>query len=119
MFVYPAARFGLPKYTGMKATAWDGKAGRSNGSWIEAMKAVNEQSRFVLCIRNNGAEDLEPRKVYQVLDGGADDQEGLIRIIEESGEDYLYPAEYFVAVKLPPAAVRELSSPAATPKPRR
>ncbi|MDP8982307.1 MAG: hypothetical protein M3O35_17150 [Acidobacteriota bacterium] len=74
------------------------------------MKAEKAPSRFVLCIRNDGAGDLEPRKVYQVLPDRTADREGYVRLIDESGEDYLYPAEYFVAVKVPVAAARVLVS---------
>ncbi len=69
--------------------------------------------RFVLCIRNDGAEDLEPRKIYQVLPDHDAAREGLVRVIDESGEDYLYPADYFVAVKLPMAITRKLATPIA------
>ena len=68
------------------------------------------RSRFVLCIRNDGADDLEPRKVYQVLSDRSAAREGYARVIDESGEDYLYPAEYFVPVKLPVAISRKLVS---------
>jgi hypothetical protein len=65
------------------------------------------KSRFVLCVRNEGAEDLEPRKVYQVLSDRSAAREGYARVIDESGEDYLYPADYFVPVKLPVAISRK------------
>jgi hypothetical protein len=65
------------------------------------------RSRFVLCVRNDGADDLEPRKVYQVLSDRSAAREGYARVIDESGEDYLYPAEYFVPVKLPVAISRQ------------
>jgi hypothetical protein len=65
----------------------------------------------VLCIRNDGADDLEPRKVYQILSDRSAAREGYARVIDESGEDYLYPAEYFVPVKLPVAISRQLESP--------
>jgi hypothetical protein len=71
------------------------------------MKDENSISRFVLCIRNDGAVDLEPRKVYQVLSDRSAAREGYVRVIDESGEDYLYPAEYFVPVKLPIAISRQ------------
>jgi hypothetical protein len=71
------------------------------------MKDENSISRFVLCIRNDSAEDLEPRKVYQVLSDRSAAREGYVRVIDESGEDYLYPAEYFVPVKLPTAISRQ------------
>jgi hypothetical protein len=69
------------------------------------------RSRFVLCIRNDGADDLELRKVYQVLSDRAAAREGYARVIDESGEDYLYPAEYFVPVKLPVVISRKWVSP--------
>ncbi len=75
------------------------------------MKGQKPPSRFVLCIRNPGADDLEPRKVYQVLPDRAAAREGYARVIDESGEDYLYPAEYFVPVRLPVAISRALASP--------
>ena len=67
------------------------------------MKAEKQQSRFVLCIRSEGSDDLEPRKVYQVLPDRAAVRDGYMRVIDESGEDYLYPAEYFVPVRFPVA----------------
>ncbi len=73
------------------------------------MKGERQPASFLLCIRNDGAEDLEPRKVYQVMRDPAAAREGQVRVIDESGEDYLYPAEYFVSVKLPAAVARELS----------
>jgi len=73
------------------------------------MKCQRAEARFVICIRNEDCEDLEPRKVYQVLpDEAAED--GYIRVIDESGEDYLYPADYFVHIELPQAAEKALLS---------
>ena len=74
------------------------------------MRDTRTSSRFVLCIRNEGEDDLEPRKVYQVLSDRSAEREGLARVIDESGEDYLYPAKYFVPVKLPVAISRQLVS---------
>ncbi len=56
--------------------------------------------QFVLCIENEGCEDLEIRKIYEVLpdDNAAKDE--YIRIIEESGEDYLYPSNYFYSIEI-------------------
>jgi hypothetical protein len=73
------------------------------------MKGEKQPASFLLCVRNAGAEDLELRKVYQVLPDPAATQEGQVRVIDESGEDYLYPAEYFVPVKLPAAVAREFT----------
>jgi hypothetical protein len=67
---------------------------------------------FVLCIRNDGADDLEPRKVYQLIEDARAEAEGYVRIVDESGEDYLYPQEFFVAIELPKDAARILAVPA-------
>ena len=62
-------------------------------------------TRFALCIRNNGyTASLEVRKVYQMIPDKKAEQHNRCRIIDESGEDYLYPAEFFVPISLPEAA---------------
>ena len=63
-----------------------------------------------MCVRTQGAEDLEPRKLYQILPDRVADREGYVRIVDESGEDYLYPADCFVPIRLPVAVVRNLES---------
>ncbi len=68
------------------------------------------RSKFVLCIRNHGADDLEPRKVYQVLSDRSAARDGYARVVDESGEDYLYPAEYFVPVRIAVAVSHKLVS---------
>lgn len=57
--------------------------------------------KFALCLRNENCEDLEARKIYQVLSDEEAAKEGYIRVIDESGEDYLYPESYFVFIDLP------------------
>jgi hypothetical protein len=64
--------------------------------------------QYAICINNVNCEDLEPRKVYRVLSDERALQENYIRIIDESGEDYLYPRSYFVSVSLSPAEERDL-----------
>jgi len=59
-----------------------------------------QEPKFVLCIRNDECEDLELRKVYQVLPDKKASQDGYLRIVDESGEGYLYPESYFVGVSL-------------------
>ena len=71
----------------------------------------HQKKQFVLCVRNHGAEDLEIRKIYQVLPDARAAKEKHLRVIDESGEDYLYPADYFVPVTLPREAERALSVP--------
>jgi hypothetical protein len=68
------------------------------------MKAHKEPQQFVMCLRNDGAEDLVLRKVYQVLPDANAARSGYLRVIDESGEDYLYRSDFFVPVSLPEAA---------------
>jgi hypothetical protein len=66
---------------------------------------TDQDSSFVLCVENEGFEvSLEKRKVYRRLAGESDGDEQLIRVIDESGEDYLFPSEFFVSIILPKAA---------------
>ena len=67
-----------------------------------------EEKIFALCVENKDCEDLEKRKIYQVLRDVEAEKEGYFRIIDESGEDYLYPQSYFVLVKLPRKAQEAL-----------
>ena len=58
--------------------------------------------RFVICIGNPGyTASLEPRKIYESLPDTDAQARELIRVIDESGEDYLYPASLFIAIELP------------------
>jgi hypothetical protein len=67
-----------------------------------------EEKIFALCVENKDCEDLEKRKIYQVLQDEEAEKEGYFKIIDESGEDYLYPQSYFVLVKLPHEAQEAL-----------
>lgn len=69
--------------------------------------------RFVVCLRNEGAEDLDVRKVYPVLPDEAAASDGFLRVVDESGQDYLYPAHLFAAVEISDEAARELGAPRA------
>jgi hypothetical protein len=70
-------------------------------------------TRFAICLKNKGSEDLVIRKVYQVLPDEAAEKKRLLRIIDESGEDYLYPATYFFLIDLPQKVERTLRQSAA------
>ena len=61
--------------------------------------AADSQIHFVLCIRKEQDDDLELRKAYAVLPPAANET-GYLRVIDESGEDYLYPADCFVPLEL-------------------
>jgi hypothetical protein len=61
-------------------------------------------SRFVVCVDNSNYEaSLERRKIYEVVPDPDAARDGDIRIIDESGEDYLYPMDRFVAIDIPHA----------------
>ena len=65
---------------------------------------------FVVCLRNDGYEaSLEPRKIYQALPDKDAESHKLFRVIDESGEDYLFPASLFSPISLPPTLVKELA----------
>jgi hypothetical protein len=74
------------------------------------MKRSKSAGKFVLCIRNEDCEDLEPRKLYLVLPDETAAGDGYVRVIDESGEDYLYPQDYFLPIELPKAAEKALLS---------
>ncbi len=60
--------------------------------------------RYAVCIANKGNEtSLERNKLYVVLRDRQAEADGLLRVIDEDGEDYLYPASWFVAVEVPKA----------------
>ncbi len=63
------------------------------------------KGRFVLCVDNETYEaSLERRKVYRVIRDQKSEGHGLLRVIDESGEDYLYPASLFVPIEVPRGA---------------
>ena len=73
------------------------------------MKRAKTAQQFVLCVKNDQyPASLEVRKIYQVVPDAATARHGLVRVIDESGEDYLYPSDYFVPIKLPQLAMRAL-----------
>jgi hypothetical protein len=60
--------------------------------------------RFAVCVQNEGYEaSLERNKLYVVLPDAEAEREGDIRVVDESGEDYLYPAKWFVPLDVPKA----------------
>ena len=63
--------------------------------------------KFAVCLTDTEP-DLEMRKIYQVVPDRNAEKDGHLRIIDESGEDYLYPANYFVLVEVPKEAEQAL-----------
>ncbi len=65
------------------------------------MQENDTKIRFVVCVKNEDCEDLEIHKIYRVLSDEKAAEDNYLRIIDESDEDYLYPADYFYPVELP------------------
>lgn len=69
-------------------------------------KRLNDP-RYLLCISNRGyAASLLVRRIYRALQDATAEKEGMVRVIDETGEDYLFPRKLFVAVELPKEAGR-------------
>jgi hypothetical protein len=69
------------------------------------MVTTASHGRFLLCVNNaNYPASLEVRKVYAAVPDAEAESTGFVRVIDESGEDYLYPQDLFVALELPQAA---------------
>lgn len=67
---------------------------------------------FAVCIDNvDYPASLESRKLYEIVPDDQADSHRQLRVIDESGEDYLYPAHYFCLVSVPPSLERVLRRP--------
>ena len=69
---------------------------------------MSKRQEFAICVANEGCDDLEVWKVYRVLPDAKAAGAGCLRVIDESGEDYLYPADRFVAVDFPKGTTARL-----------
>jgi hypothetical protein len=88
----------------MKHTALEKKKSKSNGISHKrnTTRMPSSRGRFVLCVRNDDyPASLELHKVYRVLPDRSAAKEKMLRIIDESGEDYLYPADFFLPISVP------------------
>ncbi len=64
-------------------------------------KMDTKKTKFVVCINNKGYQaSLELHKLYQVIPDKSVEEDGDTRIIDESGENYIYPGSYFEKVTL-------------------
>lgn len=69
------------------------------------MKTADTQAQFAICIDNEGyPASLEVRKIYQIVPDAKAAKHHLVRVVDESREDYLYPQRFFVPIELPQAA---------------
>lgn len=78
-------------------------------NWFRPMPTMS--AHFALCIENESyPASLELRKVYQILIDPTTEERGLVRVIDETGEDYLYPKSFFVPIQVPREAERVFSA---------
>lgn len=71
----------------------------------------NERAQFVVCLNNEGfLASLEIGKLYRVIPDVAAEKLGGLRVVDEDGEDYLYDAEMFCPLPVPPIVERTLLS---------
>lgn len=93
----------------MKRTASVKKASRSNASFRKPTRNRSRKPRLLVCLRNDGYEvDLQVGKAYLSLPDREGEKDGFVRVIDESGEDYLYPAEAFLPISLSPVVEKAL-----------
>ena len=97
----------------MKRMVSGGRNSRSNGSSSgrRGRAPARGATSYVLCVKNDGyPASLDLGKLYRCLRDPGAEQHSMRRVFDESGEDYLYPRDWFIEVHLPPAAKRALSS---------
>jgi hypothetical protein len=85
-------------YTGTKPMGLAAKTLKSNGIWNETM---SEQKRhFAICVDNSDYQaSLILRKIYEIIPDELGAKDDLLRIVDESGEDYLYHKSHFIVVE--------------------
>ena len=72
-------------------------------------KDQNTSLRFAVCVNTDDPDLVTPRMIYQVLPDSDAARSDYLRIIDNEGEDYLYPADYFIFVELPEEVERALA----------
>lgn len=72
------------------------------------VKNKNQKKKFAICISTDDPDLLTPRMIYRILPDNNAARSNYVRVIDNEGEDYLYPADYFVFVDLPPAVEKAL-----------
>ena len=108
-FNFLMVRYTKANCIGMRRTALAEKKLKSNGS--SPRKKGPGGSQYVVCVKNDDyPASLELHKIYRLMSDSAAIKLGMLRVVDESGEDYLYPGDYFVAIKLTPAVERALRS---------
>jgi hypothetical protein len=87
--------YGLLKCIGSKRMEWASGKCESSGIWIKKMAKKNQEPKFAVCISSDDPDLLTPRRIYQVLTDESAAKSNYIRVVDNEGEDYLYPADYF------------------------
>ena len=102
--------YAVPSSTGTKPMVLERKKSNASDMWIKTMNYADQsRPQFVVCMNNaEYPASLELYKIYRVLPDEDAEQDGDLRVIDESGEDYLYPAEYFMMLDLPREVQRAL-----------
>src|SRR5262245_14494448 len=95
--------YAVPSSTGTKPMVLERKKLNASDIWIKTMNYADQsRPQFVVCMNNaEYPASLELYKIYRVLPDADAARDGDIRVIDESGEDYLYPAAYFVSIEVP------------------
>jgi hypothetical protein len=76
---------------------------------MSGIQVSNLTWRFAVCVENEGYDvSLERNKIYRLLPDPEAESEGDVRVVDESGEDYLYPADWFVPIDVPEAVAASL-----------
>jgi hypothetical protein len=91
----------------MRRTASAGKSSKSRGSSTKR-RASRASVTVAVCLKPEGAGDLVLRKLYRILPDKVAAKEGYLRVVDESGEDYLYPASHFAVVRVSAAVAKSL-----------
>ena len=88
---------------GTKLTESEGRNSNGSGIWTKIMKRKNPVApHFVVCLKNTGyPASLELHKIYRIVPDKQAGQTNDVRVIDESGDDYLYPASWFAEIKVP------------------
>ena len=104
------ARNERPKSTGTRRTASGAKSTRSSASSRRSAGA-RQRIGHVVCVQNDGYRaSLERRKIYVTLVDHEAEKVGMVRVVDESGEDYLYPRTFFASIKVSPHLAKTLAS---------
>ena len=72
------------------------------------MKSKTQRPQLAVCVQSDDPDLLTPRMIYEILPDESASKSDYVRVIDNEGEDYLYPANYFVFVELPSEVQRAL-----------